>query len=153
MNFEVSLVDCFTRFYAANNIKAVAYRLERGSRFSAHPCDVLSDTPMRKEYYFGIEAKSLKYTGQSKLYFSSHFQIKQNQLDRMIQFLDSSGRDGYLAVQLEDKKNKTREAYLLDIEPVYSIYQNGEPGIKVDFIREGKPFIWEGQFAKGHYTL
>ena len=153
MNFEVSIVDCFNRFYADNNIRAVALRLERSSRFSAHPCDVLSDTPNRKEYYFGIEAKSLRYTGQGKLHFSSHFQNKGKQLDRMMEFLDMSGRDGYLAVQLEDKKNKTREAYLLDIEPVYSIYQDGEPGIKVDFIRGGAPFIWKGQFAKGHYIL
>ena len=151
-NFEVALSKCFNRYFAKDSVKALAYRFEKSSRFSFQPCDVLIDS-REKKWYCAIEAKSRQLNkGKSSLYFSSFSDAGDTpQMERLHNFCGITGRKGYLAVELWDKKTKGREAYLLELKKVYPLWLKGDAGIPFEVIRKGKPLKWEGKYSKGRY--
>jgi hypothetical protein len=54
----------------------------------------------------------------------------------MQDFVDVTGRKGWLAVELIEKR---KSAYILDFDVVYDLYKKEEVGIQILLIQEGVP--------------
>jgi len=100
---ERSLVNAYNRFFENNdnNFDGIAYR-QKQSRYTSQLCDLTIDS----EYpclYQAIECKSVKEDSTNKLYFSTHFSESEegHQVDRISNFIERSGRSGYLALELK----------------------------------------------------
>jgi len=107
---------------------------------------VLVDS-MQPQFYLAIENKSMKTESSNKLYFSQHFSESQDghQVERITEFLNLSGRNGYLAVELRNGRGVPREAYLLPWPAIQQPYEDGKPGIPVDEIREHPTITRDGE--------
>lgn len=156
LNFEVEVVKAYNSYFAEHHIDALALRLEKGTKYSTQPCDVLVLSP-NKSYYFAIECKSMALTDQKALYFSSAFSVpkhpvERHQIDRMHEFCEKSGMRGVLAVELH-KKPEFREAFLIPLQEAYVLWRNGRPGIPLITVRKGTPLVWVGTYGKGRYSL
>jgi hypothetical protein len=114
-DFERTLVKSCNTYFAESKTLTLAYRLKQ-SRFAPQFIDVLVDSAS-PDLYLGIECKSISVDkGASALYFSQHFTIDKNgkhQIKRISDFLEKSGRRGYLAVELRMGGGHTRQAYLV----------------------------------------
>lgn len=144
-DFERALVKAFNRHFEVTGINGIAYRRKQ-HRFSSQFVDVLVDS-MQPQFYLAIENKSMKTASSNKLYFSQHFSESQDghQVERISEFLNLSGRNGYLAVELRNGRGVPREAYLLPWHAIQQPYEDDEPGIPVDEIREYPPITRDGE--------
>jgi Holliday junction resolvase len=126
--FETQLVHAFQNYFIENNIKAIAYRY-RQLLWCGQFADIAVDSASN-EYYLGVECKSIQ---TKKLYFGKvHFQ--ENQVQRLTEFLDISGRKGYLGLEFRHRGMKS-EGYLIPWTFVKEVYDTGEKGIvKDDFV-------------------
>lgn len=79
----------------------------------------------------------MKTSSTNAVYFSQHFSENQegHQVDRISDFIDRSGRQGYLAVELKRGRGYSREAYLVPWNVVREAYAEGETGLRLDAIR------------------
>ncbi len=134
--FERELVNAFNQFFEEEGINGFAHR-KKQHRFSSQICDVLVDSK-HDMFYLAIENKSVKTDSTGKLYFSQHFSSSDggHQVERISEFLERSGRKGYLAVELKRGRGKPREAYIVPWETVKEKYEDGEPGLSLGEIRE-----------------
>lgn len=131
--FERDLVKSFNAFFESNGVKAIAYRRKQ-HRFSSQVVDVLVDS-LNPGYYLAIENKSISTAkGARSLYFSQHF--GSDQVPRLNDFLERSGRRGYLAVELRRGTGKKRQAFVLPWSDVAERWRSEDPGFPVDEIRE-----------------
>jgi Holliday junction resolvase len=89
--------------------------------------DIAIDSSL-PQYYIGIECKSIQ---TKKLYFSAHFQPEQ--VSHMNDFLDKSGRNGYLGLEFRHRGTKS-EAYLIPWTHIRNKFDNNIPGISKDDI-------------------
>ncbi|MFB6241825.1 MAG: hypothetical protein ABEJ36_03425 [Candidatus Nanosalina sp.] len=135
-DFERALVNSFNKFFAEEEIDGVAHR-KKQHRFSSQLCDVLVDSP-HEMFYMAIENKSVKTSSTNKLYFSQHFSESKNghQVERISDFVDRSGRRGFLAVELKRGRGRARKAYMVPWVEVREAYQKGESGIHIDKLQE-----------------
>jgi len=130
--FERDLVKSLNEFFEAEEVSAIAYRRKQ-HRFSSQVVDVLVDS-LNPDFYLAIENKSISTAkGAGSLYFSQHF--SDDQVPRLSDFLEKSGRTGYLAVELKRGTGKKREAYVIPWSDVESKFGSDEPGFPVDEIR------------------
>lgn len=131
-DFERALVNSFNRFFEDEEIEGIAHR-KKQHRFSSQLCDVLVDSP-HDMFYLAIENKSVKTSSTNKLYFSQHFSTSDggHQVARISDFLDRSGRQGYLAVELKRGRGRSRKAYMVPWSLVRERYEEGETGIHID---------------------
>ncbi len=134
--FERELVNAFNNFFDEEEINGIAHR-KKQHRFSSQLCDVLVDSE-HEMFYLAIENKSVKESSTNKLYFSQHFSESDNghQVDRISDFLDKSGRKGILAVEIKRGRGRPRQAYAVPWQIVKERFENGEPGLHLDEIRE-----------------
>ncbi len=131
--FERNLVNNLNRYFKKNNIDAIAYRRKQ-HRFSSQFIDVLVDS-LNPDYYLAIENKSISTSkGTTKLYFSQHF--SSNQINKINNFLEKSGRKGYLAIELKRGKGKNRKAFIVPWEEVRNKIKKDEVGFKLEEIKE-----------------
>lgn len=132
--FEATLVRSYNSFFNEYDIKALAYRLKQ-SRFYTQFLDVIVDSS-DPTFYLGIECKSISVEkGASGLYFSQHFTVDKkgvHQIDRISDFLEKTGRRGFLAVELRLGVGQTREAHLIPWATVQNKYRAQE-----------KRFLWK----------
>lgn len=130
--FERELVKAFNRYFAGNDLQGIAYRRKQ-HRFSSQFLDVLVDSP-HQQYYLGIENKSVKTSSSNKLYFSQHFSENDDghQIDRISDFLQRSGRRGYLAVELKRGRGKPRRAFLVPWDSLERRWNEGHVGIPLE---------------------
>lgn len=129
--FERELVNAFNRFFDTNTVNAIAYRRKQ-HRFSSQFCDILVDS-IHPEYYLAIENKSISTRATNKLYFSQHFTDNElHQVDRITNFLNKSGRTGYLAVEVKRGHGKPRKAFLIPWNHVHHRFTADETGIHLD---------------------
>lgn len=144
-DFERALVNAFNRHFDDTGIKGIAYRRKQ-HRFSSQFVDVLVDS-MQPQFYLAIENKSIKTESSNKLYFSQHFSESQDghQVDRISEFLNLSGRNGYLAVELRNGRGTPREAYLLPWHAIRQPYEDGEPGVPLEAIRDHPTITRDGE--------
>ncbi len=131
-DFERALVNSFNNFFEQEGIEGIAHR-KKQHRFSSQLCDVLVDSP-HETFYLAIENKSIKTSSTNKLYFTQHFSDTEggHQVERITDFVQRSGRKGYLAVELKRGRGRPRKAYMVPWEEVSHRYRNGEKGIHVD---------------------
>jgi hypothetical protein len=113
--FERELVNSFNTYIKENGIRAISYRLKQ-HRFTPQFLDVLVDS-LNPDLYLGIECKSISVEkGANALYFTQHFTVDKNgihQIDRISEYLNRSGRRGFLAVELRLGPGHGREAYMV----------------------------------------
>jgi Holliday junction resolvase len=135
-DFERALVNSFNKFFAEEDIDGIAHR-KKQHRFSSQLCDVLVDSP-HEMFYLAIENKSVKTSSTNKLYFSQHFSEsdKGHQVERISDFVDRSGRTGFLAVELKRGRGRSRKAYMVPWDTVREAYQDGSSGLHIDEIQE-----------------
>jgi Holliday junction resolvase len=133
-DFEREIVHCFNRFFTTCHIRGFAYRLKQ-HKFSTQYVDVLVDC-ISPSYYCAVECKSIM---DKKLYFSQHFHSdKKNvhQVDAISDFLQKTGRAGYLAVEFRSGAGKPNEAYLIPWAVVVDHFRDNR-GISIDDARAG----------------
>ncbi|MBC5793061.1 MAG: hypothetical protein H8Z69_03415 [Nanohaloarchaea archaeon] len=135
-DFERALVNSFNDFFEEESLEGIAHR-KKQHRFSSQLCDVLVDSP-HEMFYLAIENKSVKTSSTNKLYFSQHFSVSDDghQVERISDFVDRSGRTGFLAVELKRGRGKSRKAYMVPWEAVREAYTNDETGLHIDEIKQ-----------------
>ncbi|MFB6144762.1 MAG: hypothetical protein ABEJ98_05625 [Candidatus Nanohaloarchaea archaeon] len=135
-DFERSLVNAFNSFFEEEDINGIAHR-KKQHRFSSQLCDVLVDSE-HEMFYLAIENKSVKTSATNKLYFSQHFSESKNghQVERISEFLDRSGRKGFLAVELKRGRGRARKAFMVPWSVVRQRYNEGEAGIHLDELKD-----------------
>jgi len=133
-DFEWALVAALNSFFLSEKIEAIAYRLKQ-SRFVCQFADILVDSK-HPEYYLAIECKSLDARKTKALYFKQHFSTAAgaHQLDRETEFLERSGRQGILAVELRHGAGRARTAHLLPWGQARQNFSDGRVGISRDEI-------------------
>ena len=157
--FERMLVNSLNAYIEENGIKAISYRLKQ-HRFTPQFLDVLVDS-LNPDLYLGIECKSISVDkGANALYFSQHFTVDKNgihQIERISDYLNRSGRRGFLAVELRLGPGHGREAYIIPWIELEKEYLNQNLKLTLQEIRsfpeirrEGKdykvdPREWEGK--------
>lgn len=134
--FERELVKAFNNFFSSSEIKGIAHR-QKQHRFSSQLCDVLVDSP-HEMFYLAIENKSVKVDSTNKLYFSQHFSVSDDghQVDRITEFLQRSGRKGFLAVEFKRGRGRSRKAYMVPWKMLLNYYNSDEAGIPLEKIKE-----------------
>ncbi len=145
--FERVLVRSFNTFIEEKGIRAISYRLKQ-HRFTPQFLDVLVDS-LNPDYYLGIECKSISVEkGANALYFSQHFTVDKNgahQIQRISDYLNKSGRRGYLAVELRFGAGKGREAYMIPWEVLKKRFLGEELKLTVQEIQEFPEIKREGK--------
>ncbi|MFA6331660.1 MAG: Holliday junction resolvase [Methanoregula sp.] len=133
-DFEREIVCCLNRFFKTHHIPGFACRLKPNKTMIQH-VDVLVDSP-DPAYNLSIEYKSII---DRKLYFTQHFRADRNnvhQVDAIADFLDQSGRIGYLALEFRQGPGKTSEAFLIPWETVVGHFRANK-GITIEDARAG----------------
>jgi hypothetical protein len=135
-NFENELVHAFNDLGERKNVDAVAYRVKQ-AKYTGQWCDVLVDSP-HDALYVAVENKSIKTGNREKLYFTQHFSEKEgmHQVEHFTQFLEKSGRTGFLGVEARYGRGKPKEAFLVPWHIVKSRFDNDKPGISLDRVKE-----------------
>lgn len=120
-----------------------AYRRKQ-SRFASQDIDILVDSQHDK-YYSGIECKSKKIdyeqdaTSEAKLYFSEAFSTNKDgkhQIPRISNFLQKTGRNGYLALAYRRGRGRKVLEYMLNWEHVKRVYNEGKSGIPKQLVEK-----------------
>lgn len=134
-DFERALVNSFNDYFEDEDMQGIAHR-KKQHRFSSQLCDVLVDSP-HETFYLAIENKSIKESSTNKLYFSQHFSVSDggHQIERITDFLNRSGRTGFLAVEIKRGRGKARQAYMVPWNYLLEVYESDEAGVPIEDIR------------------
>lgn len=144
-DFERALVNAFNEFFEEEDIKGIAHR-KKQHRFSSQLCDVLVDSE-HDMFYLAIENKSVKTSSTNKLYFSQHFSESKggHQVERISDFLDRSGRTGFLAVEFKRGVGRPRKAFMVPWKVVRERYGQGDSGLHLDEIKDYPEILRDSQ--------
>ncbi|MDR2944690.1 MAG: hypothetical protein LBU81_06405 [Methanosarcinales archaeon] len=144
--FERGLVTSFNNYFKENNVRGISYRLKQ-HRFTSQFLDVLVDS-LHPDYYMGIECKSISVEkGTKALYFTQHFTTDKkgvHQIERITDFLNHSGRCGFLAVELRCGVGHPREAYAIPWKDIWSRFNSDSLKFTIEEIREYPSIIRTG---------
>lgn len=145
--FERMLVNSFNAYIEENGIRAISYRLKQ-HRFTPQFLDVLVDS-LNPDLYLGIECKSISVEkGANALYFSQHFTVDKNgvhQVERISDYLEKSGRRGFLAVELRLGPGHGREAYMVPWNELKKKYYTQNLKLTLEEIRSFPEIRREGK--------
>jgi hypothetical protein len=148
--FEHMLVNSFNAYIEENEIRAISYRLKQ-HRFTPQFLDVLVDS-LNPDLYLGIECKSISVDkGANALYFSQHFTVDKNgihQIERISNYLNKSGRRGFLAVELRLGPGHGREAYMVPWNELEKKYFDKDLKLTLQEIRSFPKIKREGKDYK-----
>ena len=149
-NFERELVRSFNDYFSENALDAIAYRMKQ-HQFSEQMLDVLVDSSDRR-LYLGIECKSISAAkGAAALYFSQHFSVNrrgEHQATKMQDFIQRTGRTGYLAVELRMGSGKSKTAYFVTWPDVWHRYITKQVGFSIEEIKRYTPIARnDGKYA------
>jgi len=148
--FERELVNSFNTYIKENGIRAISYRLKQ-HRFTPQFLDVLVDS-LNPDLYLGIECKSISVEkGANALYFTQHFTVDKNgihQIDRISEYLNRSGRRGFLAVELRLGPGHGREAYMVPWNELKNKYLTHNLKLTLEEIRSFPEIKREGKDYK-----
>lgn len=148
-DFERNLVNSFNEFFKKKQTpKGIAHR-KKQHRFTSQLCDILVDSP-DKNFYLAIENKSIKEKSNNKLYFSRHFSEAEgkHQVERISDFVNKSGRKGFLSVELKRGRGKSRKAYMIPWKQVKKRYSGKFKGFELDEFNTFKELEREGSKYK-----
>lgn len=133
--FERKLVNALNSYFEENRLNAIAYR-RKMSKYTKQFCDVLVDSKHDK-YYLAIENKSIDVSSRTKLYFSQHFSNNgKHQIETISDFIEKSGRSGFLAVELRRGRGKPRKAFIVPWRVLKGKYDSDEVGISIEELKE-----------------
>lgn len=147
-SFEIEIARCLNRHLGTIACRGFAFRLKQG-KYSYQYVDVLVDS-LNPEYYLAIECKSLK---GKRINFKSNFHYDKNgvhQIDMISEFLEHTGRRGYLAVEFRFGTGKPKEAFLMPWDEVLVHFRGENAGIGIDEFRK---HIRLGRSSDGGYVL
>lgn len=148
--FERMLVNSINAYIEENGIRAISYRLKQ-HRFTAQFLDVLVDS-LNPDLYLGIECKSISVDkGANALYFSQHFTVDKkgiHQIERISDYLNRSGRRGFLAVELRLGPGHGREAYMVPWKELEKEYLSQNLKLTLQEIRSFTEIRREGKDYK-----
>jgi Holliday junction resolvase len=139
-SFERDVVHCLNNFFSVRSLRGFAYRLKQ-SKFNTQYVDVLVDS-LDPRYYLAIECKSIR---GKKLYFSQHFHLDRkdvHQVESISEFLERTGRRGFIAVEFRSGPGRAKEAYLLPWDAVRHAYGESA-GLSVEEFRSGIALLRE----------
>jgi hypothetical protein len=146
-DFERMLVNSFNTYIEEKGIRAISYRLKQ-HRFTPQFLDVLVDS-LNPDLYLGIECKSISVDkGANALYFSQHFTVDKNgvhQIERISDYLNKSGRRGFLAVELRMGAGYNREAYMIPWDELEKEYLAQNLKLTLEEIRSFPEIKREGK--------
>ncbi len=131
-DFEREVVRCLNRFFKTHHIQAFAYRSREHSSTGRY-MNVRVDSP-DPSFHLSIECKSII---DRKLYFSQHFHADRNKVhrvDAISDFLQKTGRTGFLAVEFRQGPGKIGEAFLIPWPVVVGHFRDTR-GITIDDAR------------------
>ncbi len=148
-DFERSIVHAFNDYFNLNGIKALAYRRLQ-TRYQPQVFDVLVDS-RGNELYLAIECKRVDSDAYDSIYFSSHFHKGNGkcQIDYETDWLDVTGRNGFLAIESWSPSHRSRKAFLVPWRIVDYHYQRGDPNIPQSVITSCPCLIRQG----GKYVI
>ncbi len=145
--FERMLVNSFNAYIEEKGVRAISYRLKQ-HRFTPQFLDVLVDS-LNPDLYLGIECKSISVDkGANALYFSQHFTVDKrgiHQIERISDYLNKSGRRGFLAVELRLGPGHGREAYMVPWNELEKKYLTQNLKLTVQEIRSFPEIKREGK--------
>jgi len=129
--------------YFLENDNGIAWR-DTQHIGSDQKLDIFVDLPETRFTGLGIEHKAVKLDSTNKLYFSTHFSEKEmedgetvHQVETISEFLDRSGRVGWLAIQVRRGRGKPTDTYMLTWEFVKELYNDeDEAGIDLRLLDE-----------------
>jgi Holliday junction resolvase len=131
-DFEREMVNCLNRFFAAHHIPGYASRPPH-RRPANRSMDVLADSP-DPSYSIGFKCKSIS---DRKLYFSQHFPVDRDnvhQVDTITDYLQKTGRTGYLAVEFRQGPERPGQAFLIPWPVVIRLFRDSN-GISLEDAR------------------
>jgi len=159
-NQERELVRAFEDYFSENDVDAVMFR-DLQHMGSDQKIDIFLDSA--EHGFYGIEHKAKKIKS-GKLYFSSHFSEKEidgegkvHQIETISRFLEKSGREGYLALQVRRGRGKSTDTYFIDWSFVVEKYNDSEcSGIDMtllDDMVDGSEPVFKVPRVKGEWVV
>ncbi len=153
--FEEEFVEAINAFIYSERVVGFAYRLPQ-IKYRKQIIDILVDSPDPR-FFLGVECKSLKEPG--RLAFSDHFSIgkdpNRNQILMIDDFLQRTGRQGYVAVEWRS----VSEARLIPWQDVMVFYAARAASIPLSFLRSfpaaklRKQTLLDGSKKKRYHVL
>ena len=150
-SFERDIVHAFNDYAQRCGVKCVAYRHFQ-MRYQPQLFDVLVDS-RRNELYLAIECKSIDTSTVSALYFKKSFNWSNGvcQVQRESDWLELSGRNGFLVVECRRGKGQRTTSFFVPWRTVWYSFERGNPCIEPEQItycpaidkQGGKYFIEE----------
>jgi len=135
--FERVLINSFNAHFKEAGINARSPRLKQ-HLFTSQNLDVLVDY-LNPDLYLGIECKSISVEkGATALYFSQHFTVDKkgvHQIERISDYLQKTGRKGFLAVELRMGVWHTKQAHLIPWGVVEKKYREKAVKIPIEQIK------------------
>ena len=133
-DFERKIVHAFNDYADNYDKKLIAYR-HLQTRYVPQLFDVLVDS-RGNEFYFAIECKSVQASQTQGIYFKQHFSATKgvHQLVREDAWLNLSGRNGVLAVEVRGRPGKRAKAFFVPWITVMANFNAGRVGLPSDLI-------------------
>lgn len=133
-DFERSMVHAFNDYAELCGKKLVAYRHIQ-MRFQPQLWDVLVDS-RDNEFYLALECKSINPETVDKLYFKKAFNWHKGecQIVRESDWLNRSGRNGFLVVELRRAKTYGTSAFFVPWRVVSHAFKSGKPAVEQEQI-------------------
>lgn len=135
-DFERAMVHSFNDYGVLYKTNLVAYR-HLQMRYQPQLFDVLVDSN-HSEFYLALECKSIDASKDKAVYFTQHFNHAKgvHQIDRESNWLDLSGRRGFLVVELRKYSGNKSECHFIPWGSLLRKYKDGEYGYPVRDIIE-----------------
>ena len=135
-DFERAMVHSFNDYGVLYKTNLVAYR-HLQMRYQPQLFDVLVDSS-HTELYLALECKSIDASKDKAVYFTQHFNHAKgvHQIDRESNWLDLSGRRGYLVVELRNYIGRLSACYFIPWIIVRRSFHNCLSGFTVYDIRK-----------------
>lgn len=133
-DFERSIVHAFNGYAETYAKKLVAYRHYQ-MRFQPQLFDVLVDSGL-PGLYLACECKSIDASKDHSIYFTQHFNRSGgvHQVERESNWLELSGRTGFLVVELRNYEGKRSACFFVPWEYLKGEYCLGRTGLSNDDI-------------------
>lgn len=148
-DFERSIVHAFNDYAELYNKRLVSYRHIQ-MRFQPQLFDVLVDS-RANEFYLALECKSINPDTVDKLYFKKAFNWKNGecQVVRETEWLNRSGRNGFLVVELRRSRKYGTTAFFVPWHVVSHCFTSGRPALEQEQITYSPSLKKRG----GKYTM
>lgn len=134
---ENAITNALNTYYFNNKINAQAHRLKQYKFSGNQLIDILSDS-LDRDYYLGIEGKSLNAAKYNRLNFKSHFSKSESdtshQLEREMYYCNRVGRKAFVAVELRMGLGHARTCHFIPMQDLLKLMKSGVKSIHIEDI-------------------